>query len=106
MSARYVSSSFIKNVQKGTKTLAVEYVDKTTAWTRPTGFPSSSVKSEFAEVIEEHADTFRPDTVKVAMKESEHQSDKDKRMHYTAYELSKEGTVLATRHLTKNKESK
>ncbi|KAL2043417.1 hypothetical protein N7G274_003723 [Stereocaulon virgatum] len=84
MSARYVSSQFIKNIQKGKKRIAVEHVDQTTAWKRPTGFPSASTKEVFSDVVDKNSDSFKPETVKVAMKESQHQSDKDKRMHYTA----------------------
>jgi hypothetical protein len=68
MSARYVSSSLIKSIQKGSKSVAVEYVDKTTLWTRPTGFPSASVKEEFAQVVEENIQTLNPNTTTVAMK--------------------------------------
>jgi hypothetical protein len=68
MSARYVSSTLIKNVSKGGKSVAVEYVDKTTAWVRPAGFPSNSVKEEFAEVAIANVDSFKPDATRIAMK--------------------------------------
>jgi hypothetical protein len=32
-------------------------------------------------------------------RESEHQSDVDKRMHYTVYELDSNGVVIQTRHV-------
>ncbi|EKG12719.1 hypothetical protein MPH_10132 [Macrophomina phaseolina MS6] len=102
MSARYVSSQLIKNIQKGTKSVAVEYVDKTTSWTRPDEFPASSVKSDFTQVAEENLESLKPETVRVAMN-LEHQSDKDKRMHYSAYELDKDGNVIGTRHFVKQK---
>ncbi|KAK3046088.1 hypothetical protein LTR09_012403 [Extremus antarcticus] len=103
MSARYVSSQIIKSIQKGKKTITVEYVDQTTAWKRPTGFPSASTKDTFAAVVDKNSDSFMSETVKVAMKESEHQSDKDKRMHYTAYELDKDGNVIGTKHIVDEK---
>jgi hypothetical protein len=68
MSARYVSSQFIKNIQKGKKRIAVEYVDQITAWKRPTGFPSASTKEVFSDVVDKNSDSFKPETVKVAMK--------------------------------------
>jgi hypothetical protein len=68
MSARYVSSSLIKSIQKGFKSVLVEYVDKTTLWTRPTDFPSSGTKEEFAQVVEENVHTLNPNTTKVALK--------------------------------------
>lgn len=55
MSARYVSSQLIKNIQRGGKAVAVECVDNTSAWTRPEGFPSTSVKSDFTQVAQENA---------------------------------------------------
>ncbi|KAK4983982.1 hypothetical protein LTR50_006892 [Elasticomyces elasticus] len=101
MSARYVSSQLIKNIQKGGRSIAVEYVDKTNAWTRPQGFPSASVKADFTQVAEENYDALKPETTKVAMKESEHQSDKDTRMHYTVFELDKDGKIIGTQHFVK-----
>ena len=68
MSVRYVSSQFIKNIQKGKKSIAVEYVDQTTAWKRPQGYPSASTKEVFSDVVDKNSDSFKPETVKVAMK--------------------------------------
>ncbi|KAF2176603.1 hypothetical protein K469DRAFT_698372 [Zopfia rhizophila CBS 207.26] len=103
MAARYVSSQLIQTVQKGAKTVAVEFVDKTTSWTRPAGFPSTSVQSEFAQVVKDNIDALQPTTTTVAMKESEHQSDKDKRMHYTGFELDKNRNVTRTSHFVQQK---
>ncbi|KAG6367329.1 hypothetical protein INS49_001516 [Diaporthe citri] len=102
MSARYVSSKLIKNISKSGRTLAVEYVDKTTAWTRPSEFPASSIKQDFTDVVQENIDNFGTETTRVAMKESEHQSEKDKRVHYTAYALDKDGNVVETKHLVRH----
>jgi hypothetical protein len=66
--SRYVSSQFIKTITTGANTIAVEYVDKTTGWTRPSGFPTSTVKEEFAKVAEDNAASLKAETVKVAMK--------------------------------------
>lgn len=68
MAANYVSSQFVKTIQKGAKKIVVEYVDQTTAWKRPTGFPSATLKEEFSEVVQSNADSFKPETVKVAMR--------------------------------------
>ncbi|KAL9097945.1 MAG: hypothetical protein Q9163_006297 [Psora crenata] len=103
MSARYVSSQFIKNIQKGTKRISVESVDQTTAWKRPTGYPSANTKEVFSNVVDKNSDSFRPETVKVAMKESQHQSDIDNRTHYTAYELDKDDKVIGTKHIVDEK---
>lgn len=48
--------------------IAVEYVDQTTAWRRPTGYPAASIKDAFSDVVDKNSDSFRPETVKVAMK--------------------------------------
>ena len=68
MSARYVSSQLIKNIRNGTNSITVEYVDKTTAWTRPRDFPSADIKSDFTQVAEENAASLKPETTRVAMK--------------------------------------
>ncbi|KUL81689.1 hypothetical protein ZTR_09994 [Talaromyces verruculosus] len=103
MASRYVSSQLIQMVQKGGRNIAVEVVDKTTAWIRPSSFPIASVRSDFVEVVQENFDNLQPSTAAVAMKESEHQSDKDKRMHYTAFELDSNRQVIRTTHLVKHK---
>ncbi|PGH31871.1 hypothetical protein GX50_05369 [[Emmonsia] crescens] len=103
MVARYISSQLIQIIQKGGKSIAVECVDKTTAWIRPAGFPTTTIQSEFVQVIEENMDSLQPTTAIVAMKESEHKSDKDKRMHYTAFELDDNRNVIRTTHLVKQK---
>ncbi|MCJ1454087.1 hypothetical protein MMC28_004437 [Mycoblastus sanguinarius] len=103
MSAKNVSSQLIKNIQNGAKLIAVEYFDKTTAWTRPQGSLSATIKSEFTQVAQENANSFNLETTRIAMKESEHQSDKDNQVHYTAFELDKDDNVLDTRHFVKEK---
>jgi hypothetical protein len=69
MSAQYVSSTLIKNViAKNGKSIAVECVDKTTAWIRPTGYPSNSIKEDFAQVAIENIGAFKEGTTTIAMK--------------------------------------
>jgi len=68
MAARYVSSQLIRNVQNGAKTVAVEFVDKTTTWTRPEGFPSTGAQSEFVQVVKDNINTLQSTTTTVAMK--------------------------------------
>ncbi|RMD42377.1 hypothetical protein DV735_g2738, partial [Chaetothyriales sp. CBS 134920] len=99
MPARYVSRQTIKTVTNGSKTVAADFVDRTTAWIRPSGYPSTQVKNNFAKVVEDNLNSFSAQTSKVALKESEHQSEKDKRVHYTAYELDSEGKVIQSSHL-------
>jgi hypothetical protein len=36
-------------------------------------------------------------------RESEHQSDKDQRMHYTGFQLDNDGNVIAVSHYVKSK---
>ncbi|KAK3613373.1 hypothetical protein LTR56_027923 [Elasticomyces elasticus] len=104
MSARYVSSTLIKKAMaKNGKTIAVECVDKTSTWARPTNFPSQSIKEDFTRVALENIDQFKAGTTTIAMKESEHQSGGDQRVHYTAYGLNDEMEVIDTQHLTKQK---
>ncbi|KAK2749960.1 hypothetical protein FQN55_002677 [Onygenales sp. PD_40] len=101
MAAKYVSSRLIKQVSQGTRTLAVEFVDRTTSWQRPECALPESVKDEFAQLVQDNIDTFNSQATKVAMKESEHQSEANMRKHYTAFELGKDGTVLGVKHLVK-----
>ncbi|OJD14305.1 hypothetical protein ACJ73_09095, partial [Blastomyces percursus] len=54
MAARYVSSQLIQTIQKGGKSIVVECVDKMTAWIRPAGFPTTSLRSEFVQIVEEN----------------------------------------------------
>lgn len=68
MSGRYVSSQLIKSVQSGGKTVAVEYVEKTTSWIRPSDFPSQSVKDDFVKVAQNNVSKFKAGTIKIAMK--------------------------------------
>lgn len=68
MAARYVSSQLIQTIQKGGKSIVVECVDKTTAWIRPAGFPTTSVRSEFVQIVEENINSLQPTTAIVAMK--------------------------------------
>ncbi|PYI08834.1 hypothetical protein BO78DRAFT_416432 [Aspergillus sclerotiicarbonarius CBS 121057] len=103
MATRFVSSQLIQTIQKGGKKIAVEFVDKTTTWIRPSGFPATSVQSEFVQVVEENIESLKATTSIVAMKESEHQSDMDKRLHYTAFELDSNRNVLGTIHLVKHR---
>ncbi|TRX87896.1 hypothetical protein FHL15_011212 [Xylaria flabelliformis] len=105
MAANYVSSQVIKNILKGTQTLSIEYVDKTTSWVRPQGFPSRVVQADFVQVVEDNIAIFSPQTTKVAMKESENQSDADKRMHYTAFGLDDNGNVIETKHLVRHRKN-
>ncbi|KAF2642226.1 hypothetical protein P280DRAFT_548773 [Massarina eburnea CBS 473.64] len=99
MNARYLSGQAIQTVTKGAKTIMVEYVEKTTAWTRPAGYPADNVKQEFVSLVDDYFDKLQPTTAKVAMKESEHPSDNDKRKHYTAFELDKDNKHVNTIHL-------
>ncbi|KAK3613286.1 hypothetical protein LTR56_027974 [Elasticomyces elasticus] len=69
MSARYVSSTLIKKAMaKNGKTIAVECVDKTSTWARPTNFPSQSIKEDFTRVALENIDQFKAGTTTIAMK--------------------------------------
>lgn len=68
MSGRYISGKLTKSVQSGGKNVAIEYVEKTSSWIRPSGFPSQSVQEDFVKVAQNNASKFKVDTVKIAMK--------------------------------------
>lgn len=68
MSARYVSSKLIQAIQKGTKSIQVEYVNKTDAWVRLDNFPATSLQSDIVTVVKENIDKLNPETAIVAMK--------------------------------------
>jgi hypothetical protein len=53
---------------RSAKSITVDYVDKTDTWTRPTNYPSTNVKAEFSQVVEDNASSLHDDTAKVAMK--------------------------------------
>jgi hypothetical protein len=119
MSGRYISGKLIKSVQSGGKNVAIEYVEKTSSWIRPSGFPSRSVQDDFVKVAQNNLSKFKAGTVKIAMKyvfelrlvvfwsrylhrdrESEHQSS-DTKHHYTAYGIDAKGDVIDVKHLYK-----
>ena len=68
MSAKYVSGTLIKNITTGGKTLGLQVVDKTTAWTRPSGFPTESVTNDFTNVAAKNASKFKSSVTTIAMK--------------------------------------
>ncbi|KAI0104168.1 hypothetical protein GGR51DRAFT_561224 [Nemania sp. FL0031] len=103
MAAKYVSSQFIKYMKIGSRTLAVEYVDRTTTWVRPGGFPFQDIQAGFVKAVEDNVGIFNPKTTKLAMKESKHRSPTDMRQHYTVFELDESGTVIEVQHLVTKK---
>ena len=58
----------IKMVQRGSRMIAAEFVDETTAWKRPTGYHSASTKDDLSDVVHANFFSFKGETVKVAMK--------------------------------------
>lgn len=69
MSAKYISSTLLKtSTSKTGKEVALAIVDRTTAWYRPSGFPSEVVKQDWTKVAEDSADEFGAEVVKIAMK--------------------------------------
>jgi hypothetical protein len=120
MTARYVSSTLIKKAMSKNGTIvALECVDKTTAWIRPASYPSRATREDFAEVALQNIEKFKHGTTTIAMKyghpiliqsrltkdyrESEHQSDNDQRIHYTAYGLNERNEVIDVQRLVKQK---
>ncbi|KAL9123900.1 MAG: hypothetical protein Q9217_006713 [Psora testacea] len=99
MAAKLVTSSFIKSLQHGGKSVSVEYATKTTAWQRY--LCATELQMEFAAVTEENKSQLPPGTALVAMKESEHQSENDKRKHYSAFCKDANGNDLPTQHFVK-----
>ena len=68
MSGRYISGKLIKSVQSGGKNVAIEYVEKTSSWIRPSSFPSQSVQDDFVKVAQKSVSEFKAGTIKIAMK--------------------------------------
>lgn len=67
MCAQYVSSQLIKVIPRGGKMIAVEIVDKTTAWNRPENCPAPNVQLAFVKIVEKHVAFLNPATTKIAM---------------------------------------
>ncbi|KAF1808532.1 hypothetical protein P152DRAFT_509776 [Eremomyces bilateralis CBS 781.70] len=96
----YRASQLINTMTTVTgKAIAVAYVTKTDVWERP--FLHQSTQDEFVEVAEKYKDDLKPETAKVAMKEAEHPSTNDPTQHYSAFELDKDGNVIASKHYYK-----
>lgn len=55
------------------------------------------------QVVKNNIDSLQSATTTVAMKESEHQSDKDKRTQYTAFEQDNNRNVVRTSHFVQQK---
>lgn len=68
MVARYVSSQLIQTIERGGKAIAVEFVDKTTHWVRPSNFPIMNVRNDFVEAVRQNVDILQQGTAIVAMK--------------------------------------
>ena len=66
MAAKLVTSSFIKSLQYGGKSVSVEYATKTTAWQRY--LCATELQNEFAAVAEENKSQLPPGTALIAMK--------------------------------------
>ena len=66
MAAKLVTSSFIKSLEHGGKSISVEYATKTTAWQRY--LCATELQNEFAAVTEENKSQLPPGTALVAMK--------------------------------------
>jgi len=67
MSGRYISSSLIKNIHKGSKLVVAKLIEKTTAWAHSSEFPSTIVREDFTQVVYDNIYTLMHDTSKVAM---------------------------------------
>ncbi|KAL8883215.1 MAG: hypothetical protein Q9192_007350 [Flavoplaca navasiana] len=95
-------SQFIKHSSRGGVSLAIHYATRTTSWNRV--YCSPELQADFAAVAEaaKFDSKMLEDTAKVTMKESEHQSEMDKRMHYTVYCHDKDGNELGVKHLTRD----
>lgn len=117
-----MSSKLIEYVFSGARTVAVEYVDKTTSWVRPTAFPSAQIRSDFTQVVRENIDSLKPETTRVGMKYVSRPSSNQFALEaYTkigslsikviwtnacitpAFELDSSGNVIATTHFVRKK---
>jgi hypothetical protein len=69
MSAKLVKWSAIKNMTDSAgKSIVVAYADETSAWARPSGFPSLDVEEDFAKAAEQNKAQIPADASVVAMK--------------------------------------
>ncbi|TAQ85281.1 hypothetical protein B7494_g6399 [Chlorociboria aeruginascens] len=99
MTSRVVSSSFIKNITKGSESLGLRYATKTVSWERPSAQPSASVKEGFSSAMETFSDSKVPAAaVDAVMVETEHPSQKDNYPHYTFVFHDKDGNEIAVEH--------
>ncbi|ELR07359.1 hypothetical protein VC83_04109 [Pseudogymnoascus destructans] len=94
MSAKYVAGTAIKTLQHGSRTIVLEYVSETTEWKR--SYINQDTLDKFVSVAEKSLETLRPDTA-----EKEHESDSDKRSHFSVLELDKAKNVMASRHMVR-----
>ena len=68
MANRYKAGQLIRSIQKGTRTVAVEWTEWTTTWKRKEAFVSQETKEEYCAVVQANVDKLRPETVKVSVK--------------------------------------
>ncbi|KAJ5216912.1 hypothetical protein N7468_009920 [Penicillium chermesinum] len=94
----YRTSKSIKNMTTSNgKQVALGYVKKTNAWERP--FLPKITQDMFVDVAEKYKDTLKPETVEVAMKESD--SPNDAAQHWSTLEIDKDENVIAVKHYYK-----
>ncbi len=68
MLTRYISSQFIKNIQKSKKRIAIKYINQSTAWKQFTDFSSTSIKEVFNDVIDKNFNSFKSEMIKIVIK--------------------------------------
>ncbi|KAG6355557.1 hypothetical protein INS49_003519 [Diaporthe citri] len=91
-----VANKVVKN-----RSIKLGFVESTDKWKRIQ--LSSKVQNEFNKIVEDYANSIKPDAVGVYMQETPHQSEKDARDHFTAVQVDKNGKVLTTSHFAVKK---
>lgn len=95
MANKVISSSTIRSVMTGGRSITLKYATKTDTWTR--SYLSSDVQEAFAKAMEK-ADV--PSNAEAAiMTETEHPSQKDSYTHYTTVYQDKDGNHITTKHV-------
>ncbi|KAF1937745.1 hypothetical protein EJ02DRAFT_385082 [Clathrospora elynae] len=92
---KVVSSSFIKKVANGGRSIDVKFATKTDAWKRTQ--LSQEVKDAFADAVQK-ADVPTGATAAV-LSETEHPSKKDSYPHYTTHWQDANGNHVTTKHV-------
>ncbi|KAK2052406.1 hypothetical protein LY76DRAFT_555751 [Colletotrichum caudatum] len=95
MANKVISSSTIKTIMNGGRSITVKYATQTDSWTRY--HLATDVQEKFSKAMET-ADVPAGATTAI-MTETEHPSKKDSYPHYTTVYQNEEGEHITTKHV-------